>query len=177
VALARAAGASAIVATDPDPRRLAAAAVLGASSTLVSSPEGGEWPAALVSTHGRGFDTVFEAAGEPDAVEAAIQVVRPGGTVILVGIPSEDRTTFTASVARRKGLTIRISRRSTPDSFARAVQLVDGHTLDLAPLVTLRVPLRDATLGFDALVARSGNKVIVEPTTPRSGAGSAGAAA
>jgi L-iditol 2-dehydrogenase len=176
VALVRAAGASAIVATDPDPRRLAAAAALGASSTLLSLPEGGEWPSALGATHGRGFDIVFEAAGEPDAVEAAIQVVRPGGTVILVGIPSDDRTSFTASVARRKGLSIRISRRSTPDSFARAVELIDAHTLDLAPLITLRVPLRDAVLGFEALVARSGNKVIVEPSAPRGGAGSAGAA-
>jgi L-iditol 2-dehydrogenase len=177
VTLARAAGASTIFATDPDPRRLEAAAGLGASSTLLSSHDGAEWPAALAATNGRGFDVVFEAAGETDAVETAVQVVRPGGTVVLVGIPSDDRTSFTASVARRKGLTIRISRRSTPDSFARAVELTDRHALDLAPLVTLRVPLRDAALGFEALVVRSGNKVIVEPSTPRSGAGSAGMAA
>lgn len=172
VALARSAGASVIVATDPDPRRLAAAAALGASHTLLSAPEGGEWSAALAATKGRGFDIVFEAAGESDAVETAIQLVRPGGTVVLVGIPSEDRTSFTASVARRKGLTIRISRRSTPDSFRRAAQLIDDHALDLAPLITLQVPLREATRGFEALVARSGNKVIVRPSAPRD-AGSA----
>jgi len=174
VALARAAGASAIVATDPDPQRLAAAAALGASTVLQATPEGRERAAALAATHGRGLDVVFEAAGEPNAVETAIQIVRPGATVVLVGIPSEDKTTFTASVARRKGLTIRISRRSTPDSFERAVQLVEGQQLDLASLVTLRVPLREAARGFDALVARTGNKVIVEPTAPGDGPGPAG---
>ena len=140
---------------------------------MLSSPEGAEWPAALAATRGRGFDVVFEAAGEPDAVEAAIQVVRPGGTVILVGIPSEDRTSFTASVARRKGLTIRVSRRSTSHSFGRAAQLIDSHVLDLAPLITLRVPLSDAARGFDALVARSGNKVIVQPSPSRDSGGAA----
>jgi L-iditol 2-dehydrogenase len=167
VALARSAGAAVIVATDPDARRLASAAALGASHTLLSSPDGAEWPAVLAATHGRGFDVVFEAAGEPDAVETAIQVVRPGGTVALVGIPSEDRTNFTASVARRKGLTIKISRRSTPDSFRRAAQLISDHALDLAPLITLKVPLHEAARGFEALVARSGNKVIVQPSAPR----------
>jgi len=176
VALASAGRASQIVATDPDPQRLAAAAALGASTTLQSSPDGREWASAIAASHGRGLDVVFEAAGEPDAVEAAIQIVRPGGTVILVGIPSADRTTFTASVARRKGLTIRISRRSTPDSFERAVQLVNDHALDLEPLVTLRVPLREAERGFDALVKRSGIKVIVQPSAPGDGFGRAAAA-
>jgi L-iditol 2-dehydrogenase len=49
----------------------------------------------------------FEAAGEDAALADAIDNVRPGGRVVLVGIPGGDRTSFTASTARRKGLTLR----------------------------------------------------------------------
>jgi threonine dehydrogenase-like Zn-dependent dehydrogenase len=52
---------------------------------------------------------------------------------------------------------------STPSAFRRAAALAEGGTLGLGRLVTLRVPLREASRGFDSLVARDGLKVIVEP--------------
>jgi L-iditol 2-dehydrogenase len=172
VAQARAAGAAAIVATDPHRHRLAAAVELGATATVVATDESDERALAVAATGGRGLDVVFDAAGDAAAVETAVEIVRPGGQVVLVGIPSDDRTTFRASVARRKGLTIRVSRRSTGSSFRRAVELIDRRWLDLDSLVTLRVPLSEAVRGFAALVDRSGIKVVVEPAKP----GSAGRA-
>jgi threonine dehydrogenase-like Zn-dependent dehydrogenase len=68
-----------------------------------------------------------------------------------------------ASIARRKGLTFKVARRSTPDSFERAVGLAATGSIDLASLVTLRVPLADGVRAFDALVARDGIKTMVEP--------------
>jgi len=127
---------------------------------------------AVAATGGRGFDVVFDAAGDEAAVETAVEIARPGGQVTLVGIPPNDRTTFRASVARRKGLTIRVTRRSTASAFRRAVELTDRRWLDIDPLITLRVPLLEAVRGFAALVDRSGIKVVVEPTA----AGSAGRA-
>ena len=55
---------------------------------------------------GFGLDVAIEAAGIQAAVDAAVEAVRPGGRVVLAGIPSDERTSFTASTARRKGLTI-----------------------------------------------------------------------
>lgn len=162
VALARAAGASTIAATDPLPHRLDAAIAFGATFAEPASPSGDE-RAALLARAPSGYDVVFDACGEPDAVETAIEMARPGAAVILVGIPSGDRTTFTASTARRKGLVLKLSRRSTPDAFRRAAELVDAGGLGVERLVTLRVPLRAAQAGFDALIARSELKVIVEP--------------
>ena len=112
----------------------------------------------------RGADIVFEAAGTQPAVDDAIDVGAPGATIVLVGIPSEDRTSFVASVARRKGLVLKLSRRSTESAFVRAVELANGRRLDLGSLISLRVPLTDARRGFDALVDRTGIKVVVEPT-------------
>src|SRR5207247_7198452 len=117
-----------------------------------------------------GADVVFEVAGEPPAVETAILAARPGARVVLVGIPSEDRTSFTASVARRKGLTLSFARRSTPETFRRAVALAgDGH-LEVGRLVTTRAPLAAADQAIASFVAREGMKVIIEPG-PRSTAG------
>lgn len=164
VALARISGAAAIAATDPLAHRRAAAVALGATTVVEASPDGDERARILAGTRGRGLDVVFDAAGDEAAVETAVHIARPGGQVILAGIPSDDRISFSASVARRKGLTLRLSRRSTPDSFRRAVALAGDPPFDLAGFVTLRVPLSEAPRAFDALVRRTGIKVIVEPT-------------
>jgi L-iditol 2-dehydrogenase len=159
VALAREAGARTILATDLMPHRLDAARALGATTAV----DPGETSAVRAAV-GDGVDVVFEAAGEQAAVDDAIELAAPGATVVLVGIPTEDRTAFGASVARRKGLVLKLTRRSTASAFARAVELANRRQIDLGSLVTLRVPLDDARRGFDALVERSGIKVVVEPS-------------
>jgi L-iditol 2-dehydrogenase len=163
VSLCRAAGATTITASDPHRHRLDAAIHMGASHAIEATGSGDDAVAMLATTLGRGFDVVFDAAGDPEAVDTAIETARPGGLVVLVGIPSADRTSFTASVARRKGLTLLLSRRSTGDAFRRAARLAADRTIDLAGLVSLRVPLRQGPAAFEALQARSGLKVIVEP--------------
>jgi L-iditol 2-dehydrogenase len=163
VAAARAAGAASIVATDPLAHRRDAAAVMGASTVVTATPTGDEREVILGATGGRGLDVVFEAAGESLAVDTAIDLARPGGQVVVVGIPFPDRTAFTASVARRKELTIRLSRRSTEASTRRAIDLVASRAIDLTGLVTMCVGLAEAQRGFDALVARNGIKVVVRP--------------
>lgn len=164
VALARLAGAVTIVASDPLGHRLRAAEAMGADQRVLVTGGPDDGAALLDATGGRGVDVVFEVSGEVAAVESAMVVARPGGRVVLLGIPPDDRTTFTASIARRKGLSLLLSRRSTPDAFRRAVELAGRHTIDLASLVTLRVPLGDVATAFDALASRSGLKVIVQPT-------------
>jgi L-iditol 2-dehydrogenase len=160
VALAREAGARTIVATDPLPHRLEAARAMGATDAL----DPAETDGINAALGDGGADVVFEAAGEQAAVDDAVDLVAPGGTVVLVGIPSEDRTSFAASIARRKGLVLKLTRRSTAATFARAVEIANRRDIDLGSLVSLRVPLADARRGFDSLVERSGIKVVVEPT-------------
>ena len=145
VELLRAAGAS-VTATDPIPHRLAAARQLGAD------------PAA-----GDGLDVAFEVAGDDGALAAAIDAVRPGGRIVVVGIPDGDRTSFAASTARRKELTIALCRRMTPADLPRAIRLAETGQIGLAPLVTGRYPLADWEQAFDHLVERRGLKAVVEP--------------
>jgi L-iditol 2-dehydrogenase len=162
VAVARLAGAARITALESLDHRLAAAAEMGA--TLMLRPPagvtGGDW---LKDDAADGHEVVFDAAGDDDAVATAIDLAAPGAQVVLAGIPSRDRTGFRASTARRKGLTFRLVRRSTAQSFRRAVEMAESRSIDLAGMVTLRVPLADGRRGFGALIERSGIKVVVEP--------------
>jgi L-iditol 2-dehydrogenase len=163
IALARAAGVGMIVATDPSRVRLDAATSFGATHAIEAGGTSADGEAVLATTKGRGLDVVFEAAGDAPAVDCAVTVAAPGARVVLLGIPPDDRTTFNASAARRKGLTLKLTRRSTHDSFRRAVALAEAGAIDLAGLVTLRVPLTDGARGFDALVRRDGIKTLIEP--------------
>jgi L-iditol 2-dehydrogenase len=108
------------------------------------------------ATNGRGVDVAFEAAGEQEAVDVSVAAVIPGGKVILVGIPADDRTSFSASIARRKGLTIKLVRRMK-HTYPRAIELVSKGLVDVCSLVTHRFPLAEAREAFQ--VAGSGEKV------------------
>lgn len=163
IALARRAGAAIVVAADPLRHRLELAATVGATVVIESSIAGDDAGAILDASGGSGLDVVFEVAGEGPAVEASVSAASPGGRVILAGIPADDRTAFTASVARRKGLTLQLVRRSTPDTFRRAVELAESGELGLARLISERVALQDAPLAMDRFVGRAGMKVIIEP--------------
>ena len=143
--LVRAAGAGACLVTEPLQHRLAAARNFGAM----------EWP------RGHTVDVAFECAGENAAVDDALDAVKTGGRVILVGIPEEDRTTFKASVARRKGLTIKLSRRMKY-TYPRAIQLVASGQVDVRSLVTHRFPLEKTAEAFAVAKRREGLKVIIE---------------
>lgn len=144
--VARVAGAAEVLVTEPLAHRLAVARRWSAT----------EW------SPGQEVDVAFECAGENGAVEDAIAAVRPGGRVVLLGIPGDDRTAFTASVARRKGLTLKISRRMK-HTYPRAIRLVADGRVDVRSLVTHRFPLEKALEAFEVAGRREGVKVIVEP--------------
>jgi L-iditol 2-dehydrogenase len=158
VRLARLAGAGLVLATDPLPHRRDAAARYGAD--VVAEP--GDLSALVAEAAGLGLDVAFEVAGVDQAIDDALVAARPGGRVVLVGIPAEDTSTFRASVARRKGLTLVLSRRMNA-IYPRAIRLVERGEVDLAPLVSARFPLGEAGAAFASAVARTGLKVVVEP--------------
>ncbi len=166
IQLLLAGGAARVVAANPLPHRRRAAVRFGAQAAGpklgapdLAGPElGGNRNGAAE------VDTAFEVAGTDDAVHAAMTVVRPGGRVVLAGIPDGDRTSFRASVARRKGLTIAMSRRMN-DAYPRAIALAASGRVDLASLVTRTVPLAEVTDAFATAARREGLKVVVRPAT------------
>jgi L-iditol 2-dehydrogenase len=161
IQVARAAGATNIYATELPglAHRVAAARSFGA--TVFEARAGQEGKHILKATGGRGLDVTFEAAGDPGAIEAAIAAVKPGGKVVLIGIPREDRITFTASIARRKDLIIKVIHRMK-HTYPRAIQLISNGTVDVTSLVTCRFPLSEVARAYGVAESRSGIKVMIE---------------
>jgi L-iditol 2-dehydrogenase len=145
IQVARLAGATEVFVTEPLPHRLEAARRLGAR----------DW------TPGQTVDVAFEVAGENEAVEAAFAAVKPGGGVLLAGIPADNRTSFSASVARRKGLTIKMVRRMK-FTYPRAIQLVESGKVDVRSMVTQHFPLEQAQQAFTVAQRREGLKIILD---------------
>ncbi len=152
----RAAAATTAVATDPHEHRRAAAIAFGADRAL-DPGELGDTPDA------EGLDVAFEAAGDDGALADAISLVRPGGRIVLVGIPDGDRTSFAAAAARRKEVTLACCRRMTADDLVHAIRLAEGGDVDVGALVGERHPLSHWEEAFAALLERRTLKVVVEP--------------
>ena len=160
VQLARISGVTQIVATDKLPHRVDTARMMGASQAILADA-GHEIPEVLTATQNRGIDVAFEVAGENEAVETAIAAARPGGRVILAGIPADDRTSFTASVARRKGLTLQLVRRMK-HTYPRAIRLVEQGLIDVHSVVSHHFPFEKAMDAYAIAARREGLKIIID---------------
>ncbi|MEV4351154.1 alcohol dehydrogenase catalytic domain-containing protein [Actinoplanes sp. NPDC049596] len=140
-------GATRVLAREPLTHRLKAAEGLGAE------PAGDQEAVA---------DVVFEVSGSDGAVESALRLAKPGARVVLVGIPDGDRTTFSAALARRKGLTLVMVRRMG-EVYPRAIDLAARGLVELAPLVSDTFPLGDIHNAMSTAAGRTGVKVLVHP--------------
>ncbi len=160
--VAKAAGAARLVATDlaSRPHRLEAARAIGAEAFAADGKEGAAIARAVSPL---GLDVAIEAAGTNAAVDAAIEAARPGARVVLAGIPSGERTSFLASPARRKGLTLVLARRMK-HVYARAIALAQSGRADLRSMVSHRYPLEEAARAFETAASRRGLKVVIEPS-------------
>ena len=160
IQMAKVSGVANIIATDQLTHRAEAAQRFGASKAYLAGDDS-RLSQIEAATNGRGVDVSFEAAGAQEAVDDAVAAVRPGGKVILAGIPGDDRTSFSASIARRKGLTIKLVRRMK-HTYPRAIELVSKGLVDVRSLVTHRFTLEEAREAFAVAERREGLKVIVE---------------
>lgn len=162
IQLARLSGAAQILATEKLPHRIEAARAAGADQVFLAEEKSRESKAILDATGGRGVDVAYEIAGENEAVETAVAVVKPGGIVVLAGIPADDHTSFTASVARRKGLTLKLVRRMK-HTYPRAIRLVEKGLVDVRSIVSACYPLNQGEEAFKLANERQGLKIVINP--------------
>ena len=144
--VAQLAGARLVCATEPLPHRRAAAARFGAAAAL--DPAACDVVREIKNrTDGYGVDVAFEAAGSESATMQAIQALRPGGTLVLLGYWKQDQVAIPGITAMRKGLTVRFVRRMK-NTFDRAVDLARRGLVDVASLVTHEFPLEQTAEAF-----------------------------
>ncbi len=159
--VAQLAGATRVIATEPLVHRRGVAAKFGVVATVDPAHED-VVRRIIEESGGDGVDVVFEAAGSPEATQQAVRVLRPGGTLVLLGYWKADQVTLPGIAAMRKGLTVRFVRRMK-NTFPRAIDLVRREAVNLSALITHEFPLDQVAHAFARAEARAPDviKVVV----------------
>jgi L-iditol 2-dehydrogenase len=159
---ARVAGCSQVFVADIDETRLKSAADLGADKTILASGE--ELTKEILrSTGGRGVDVVLEAVGRNETIAAAIDCVRKGGTVTLIGNITPQVNLPLQKVVSRQ---IRLQGScASSGEYPEAMELMAAGKIRVGPLITAVAPLSDGPAWFDRLHSGEPNlmKVVLDP--------------
>ena len=94
------------------------------------------------------LDAVYECAGQPETVDQGVELLKPGGKLMLVGIPREDRVSFAIDLGRRKELTLQNVRRQNDCVQLTLDGLANGR-LDPDFMVTHRFAFAQTKEAFD----------------------------
>lgn len=160
VGIARAAGASRVIATDTNPRRRALAARMGAHDAI--APDEAE-NAVMLASHGVGADVVLEMSGVPAAIHQAFALVRPGGRVQMLGIPADPMEVNIATEIVFKGITVYgVVGRRMYDTWLQMTQFLRAGTFDPTPVITHRLPLEAYDEAMRLIKAGDAGKVVFE---------------
>jgi threonine dehydrogenase-like Zn-dependent dehydrogenase len=158
----RALGVRTVLALDREPDRLALAEAFGA--TPVNIAERNAQTAVEGFTEGRGADVVLDAVGHPAAFESAIDVVRRGGRVVVVGMYAGETVELQLGVYWARALDVRFAGLCPVHAWwERAMAQVQAGAMDPVPLISHRLPLEDAPRGYDLFDRREATKVLLAP--------------
>lgn len=148
-------GAGTIIAVDTNPAKMALARSMGATQALIN--DAGLLESVRGLTHGRGADHVFEAVGIPALQESALQLVRPGGTVVLAGLSAMGSgTNLPGAVITRKEIAIKGSYYGTVTphrDFPLLIDLYLSGRLKLDQMISARYPLEQINEAFQTMLA------------------------
>ena len=95
-----------------------------------------------------GVDFVFDCAGQQETLDQAIELLKPGGTVFMIGIPEVDRVSFSIHTMRRKEIQLQNVRRQN-QCMAPAIELVAKGAINLDQIVTHQFPFAETKKAFD----------------------------
>ena len=161
VTVARAAGASKILVTDVDPRRLTLAKELGADEAFVASNE--EWlQQARAATQNQGPHVLLEMSGNARAIRAGFTALRNGGTAALLGLPAGPVELDLPSDIIFKGATVLgINGRRMFETWYQMENFLLAGRLNLDPIITHEIDLADFEDGFKMMQTGEAIKVVM----------------
>ncbi len=143
---ARAKGASRIYVTDRIDARLDIARQAGAD--WGGNPDTEDVVAAIEEREPYNLDVVFDCCGQQEALDQAVEMLKPGGKLMIVGIPEVDRISFSIDKLRRKEIAIQNVRRQV-DCVQEALDLIATKAIDVDFMVTHRYPFDRTKTAFD----------------------------
>ena len=159
---ALAAGAARVVVVEPVAARASVATRLGASA-IIDPRSGGDTPAAVAAALGGAPDVVFDAAGVPATLQAAVDIVKPNGQVMMVGVAFNN-----APIRPSSWVTKRVSLRAA-FAYSRAdyratIELMSQGRIRVEELVSSVVPASRTHEVFERLLGPNSEiKVLIDP--------------
>ena len=162
VGIARAAGATKVIASDVNPKRLALAEKMGANVVINAAKED-VVRTVITETDGEGADVVCEMSGVPSALHQAFASVRLGGRVQLLGIPKGDVPINFADEIIFKGITLYgVIGRRMYQTWHQMRRFLIGGQFDPRPVITHKFPLAKIEEALSVIRSGDAGKVILE---------------
>jgi L-iditol 2-dehydrogenase len=95
-----------------------------------------------------GLDMAFECCGKQEAFDQAIELLKPGGKLIVVGIPEFDRWSMNVETTRRREISLQFIRRQI-NCVEDALELMNKGSINIDNMVTHRFPFERAKEAFE----------------------------
>src|SRR5512146_1341549 len=163
IAVARAVGATAVYAIETNQYRRKIAQQMKADYVLDPKAEDVR-TFVMDHTGGQGVDVVLEMAGHPDAIRTAFNIVRRGGRISLLGLTSKPISLNFSEDIIFKGITIQgINGRRMYQTWYQMTALLKAGKLDLHPVITDRMELKDFSRGMARLKTGEASKILLYP--------------
>lgn len=119
-----------------------------AGANWVGNPDSEDIVAAILTQQPQGVDVVFECAGQQETLDQAIDILRPGGKLMMIGIPREKRVSFCPDRIRRKEITI-INVRRQNHCTQKAIDLIAAGKVNLDFMITHTFDFEQTKEAFD----------------------------
>ena len=119
-----------------------------AGATVVGNPDKQDVVAHCLQHASDGLDVVFEACGEQDTLDQGVEMLRPGGKLVIVGIPAVDVISFFPEKIRRKELTI-VNIRRQRGCVQSALDMIGARQDEVNQLITHNFSFAESKEAFD----------------------------
>jgi L-iditol 2-dehydrogenase len=114
-------------------------------------------------TNGRGADLVVEASGAEQAIRQGFDIVRINGRIAAVGLTGRESVSISWDTAIKKAVELKCSFSSTWTSWERSLSILANRKVDVRPLITRTLPLREWSSAFEQLRKLEAIKTILVP--------------
>jgi L-iditol 2-dehydrogenase len=143
---AKAKGANKIYVTDLIDERLAIARKEG--SSITGNPMKENIVGKIMHEEPLGLDVAFECCGKQEALDQAIELLKPGGKLIVIGIPEFERWSLNVEKTRRKEISLQFIRRQV-DCVEQTLEMMKNGLISIDNMVTHRFPFERTKEAFD----------------------------
>jgi len=163
IAVSRAVGATSVFAIEVNEHRARIARQMKADYVLNPAKEDVK-AIVMEKTGGLGVDVALEMAGHPDSIRTAFDIIRHGGRISLLGLTSKPISLNFSEDIIFKGITVQgINGRRMYQTWYQMTALLKSGKLDLHPVITDRIAMKDFSSGMERLKTGEASKILVYP--------------